>query len=53
MSCPTAKAELEIHITGEGQKVRQVTINGHEARTIPTTATGKQVVRIEMAAAGN
>jgi len=37
------------HITDEGQHVRKMTINEQEARTIPTTATGKQVVRIEMA----
>jgi hypothetical protein len=42
------QAELEIHITGEGNVVKKLTINGQEARTIPTTATGKQVVKIEM-----
>jgi cellobiose phosphorylase len=45
---PYRLAELEIHITGEGNVVKKITINGQEARTIPTTATGKQVVRIEM-----
>lgn len=45
---PYRRAELEIHITGEGNVVKKLTINGQEARTIPTTATGKQVVRIEM-----
>ena len=50
---PYRQTELEIHLTGEGQQVRRMTINGKEARTLPTTATGKQVVRIEMAAAGN
>ena len=50
---PYRQAELEIHITGEGQQVRRITINGKETRTLPTTATGKQVVKIEMAAAGN
>jgi len=49
---PYRQAELEIHLTGEGQQVRRITINGKEARTLPTTATGKQVVRIEMADAG-
>ena len=46
---PYRQAELEIHLTGEGQQVRRITINGQDTRTIPTTATGKQVVRIEMA----
>ena len=50
---PYRQAELEVHITGEGQQVRRITINGKEARSLPTTATGKQVVKIEMAAAGN
>ena len=50
---PYRQAELEIHITGEGQQVRRITINGKEARSLPTTATDKQVVKIEMAAAGN
>jgi len=50
---PYRQAELEIHITGEGNVVKKLTVNGQDARTIPTTATGKQVVRIEMAAAGN
>lgn len=50
---PYRQAELEIHITGEGQQVRRITINGEEARTLPTTATGKQTISIEMAAAGN
>ena len=50
---PYRQAELEIHITGEGNVVKKLTVNGQEALTIPTTATGKQVVRIEMAAAGN
>jgi hypothetical protein len=45
---PYRQAELEIHITGEGNVVKKLTINGQETRTIPTTATGKQVVRIEM-----
>ena len=49
---PYRQAELEIHITGEGQQVRRITINGIETRTLPTTATGKQVVKIEMADAG-
>ncbi|MEI6712565.1 MAG: hypothetical protein WCO60_02360 [Verrucomicrobiota bacterium] len=48
---PYRQAELEIHITGEGNVVKKLTVNGQEARTIPTTATGKQVVRIEMAEA--
>ena len=42
------KAELEIHITGEGNVVKKLTPNGQEARTIPTTATGKQVFKTEM-----
>ena len=42
------QAELEIRITGEGNVVKKLTINGKEANKIPTTATGKQVVRIEM-----
>ena len=46
---PYRQAELEIHITGEGNIVKKLTLNGQEARSIPTTATGKQVVRIEMA----
>ena len=50
---PYRQAELEVHITGEGQQVRRITINGKEARSLPTTATGKQVVKIEMASAGN
>ena len=45
---PYRQAELEIHITGEGNVVKKLTVNGQEARTIPTSATGKQVVRIEM-----
>ena len=45
---PYRQAELEIHITGEGQKVKKLTINVKDANKIPTTATGKQVVRIEM-----
>ena len=45
---PYRQAELEIHITGEGNVVKKLTINGQDARTIPTTATGKQVVKIEM-----
>lgn len=49
---PYRQAELEIHITGEGQQVRRITINGKEARTLPTTATGNQSIVIEMAAAG-
>ncbi len=50
---PYRQAELEIHITGEGNVVKKLTINGQEARSIPTTATGKQVVRIEMNDANN
>jgi hypothetical protein len=46
---PYRQAELEIHITGEGNVVKKLTVNGQEARTIPTTATGKQVVKIEVA----
>ncbi|MDA1120918.1 MAG: hypothetical protein O2887_10595 [Bacteroidetes bacterium] len=45
---PYRQAELEIHINGEGQKVRKITINGQGAAKIPTTAKGKQVVEIEM-----
>ncbi|MDA1120915.1 MAG: hypothetical protein O2887_10580 [Bacteroidetes bacterium] len=45
---PYRQAELEIHITGEGQKVRKMTINGQEAAKIPTTAKGKQIVEIQM-----
>ena len=45
---PYRQAELEIHITGEGQKVRKMTINGKEATKIPTNAKGKQVVEIQM-----
>ena len=45
---PYRQAELEIHITGEGQKVMKMTINGKEAAKIPTTAKGKQVVEIQM-----
>ncbi len=45
---PYRQAELEIHITGEGQQVRRITINGQDARTLPTTATGKQVIKIAM-----
>ena len=50
---PYRQAELEIHITGEGNVVKTLTINGQEARPIPTTATGKQVVRIKMTDANN
>lgn len=46
---PYRQAELEIHINGEGNVVKKLTVNGQEARTIPTTTTGKQLVRIEMA----
>jgi len=45
---PYRQAELEIHMTGEGNVVKKLTINGHEAHSIPTTVTGKQVVRLEM-----
>jgi hypothetical protein len=45
---PYRQAELEIHITGEGQKVSKMTVNGQEAAKIPTTAKGKQVVEIQM-----
>jgi len=45
---PYRQAEMEIHITGEGNVVKKFTINGMVAQSIPTTATGKQVVRIEM-----
>jgi hypothetical protein len=45
---PYRGAELEIHITGEGNVVKKLTINSQEACTIPTTTTGKQLVRIEM-----
>jgi hypothetical protein len=45
---PYRQAELEIHITGEGNVVKKLTINGQETRTLPTTTTGKQLVRIEM-----
>ena len=45
---PYRQAELEIHITGEGQKVRKITINGQDVAKIPGTAKGKQVVEIEM-----
>ncbi len=45
---PYRQAVLEIHITGEGQKVRKMTVNGQEAAKIPTTAKGKQLVEIEM-----
>jgi len=41
-------AILEIHITGEGNKVRKITINGKEEAKIPSTAKGKQVVEIGM-----
>jgi hypothetical protein len=49
---PYRQAELEIHITGEGNVVKKLTINGQEAKIIPTTVTGKQLVRIEMTSAG-
>ncbi len=45
---PYRQAELEIHITGEGQKVSKMTVNGQETSNIPTTAKGKQVVEIQM-----
>ena len=45
---PYRQAELEIHITGEGQKVMKMTINGKEATKIPANAKGKQVVEIQM-----
>ncbi len=45
---PYRQAELEIHLTGEGQQVRRITINGQDARTVPATAKGKQVIKIEM-----
>jgi hypothetical protein len=45
---PYRQAELEIHITGEGNVVKKLTVNGQEARTLPITTTGKQLVRIEM-----
>jgi hypothetical protein len=45
---PYRQAELEIHITGEGQKVSKMTVNGQEAAKIPTTAKGKQIVEIQM-----
>lgn len=45
---PYRQAELEIHITGEGNVVKKLTINDQETRTLPTTNTGKQLVRIEM-----
>ncbi len=45
---PYRQAELEIHITGEGQKVMKMTINGKEGVKIPANAKGKQVVEIQM-----
>ena len=45
---PYRRAVLEIHITGEGQTVRQITVNGRAASTIPCAASGEQVVVIEM-----
>ena len=50
---PTARPNRESTSPGEDQQVRSITINGKEARTLPTTAKGKQVVRIEMVDAAN
>jgi len=46
---PYRRAVLEIHITGEGQTVRGMTVNGRAASMIPCMASGEQVVVIEMA----
>jgi hypothetical protein len=45
---PYRQAVLEIRIKGEGNGVKSLTINGRAARSIPPTATGRQVVVIEM-----
>lgn len=45
---PYRGAVLEIHIRGEGRVVRKISINGSATNTVPTTATGKQEVIIEM-----
>jgi hypothetical protein len=45
---PYRQAELEIHITGEGNVVKKLTVNGQEAAKIPANAKGKQVVEIQM-----
>lgn len=45
---PYRQAELEIHITGEGNVVKKLTVNGQEAAKIPASAKGKQMVRVEM-----
>jgi len=45
---PYRQAELEIHITGEGNVLKKLTINGKEAAKIPANAKGKQVVEIQM-----
>ena len=45
---PYRQAELEIHITGEGNVVKKLTVNGQEAAKIPVNAKGKQLVEIQM-----
>ncbi|MBM4044506.1 MAG: hypothetical protein FJ279_05275 [Planctomycetes bacterium] len=45
---PYRQAVLEIQIRGEGQTIRKITVNGREHRTIPVSATGRQVIVIEM-----
>lgn len=42
------EAELDIQISGDGTKIRKMTINGVETNKIPSTAKGKQVVEIQM-----
>lgn len=39
---------LEIHIKGEGSEVTRITVNGIPSDKVHATATGKQVVEIEM-----
>ena len=45
---PYREALLRIELTGTGHTVRKMTINGREARTLPATASGHQVVKIEV-----
>ncbi len=45
---PYRGALLQIEITGAGQTVRKLTTNGREAKSLPATATGNQVLKIEV-----
>ena len=41
-------ALLQIEVTGVGQTVGKLTVNGREAKSLPATATGNQTLKIEV-----